>query len=662
MAFWVWVVAAIVVGLILFELFSWIRRRVSPPAELPEAEAEPVDTSGAELVRANMKIAVLESRLEEADMKYEEERAALQEQHRKQLTHTEAAYQRQMVALSERLAANGIGDWRVAVKRERAKKKAAGERYPVPIAAKVAAWKATHLEGTPEVETTVFENENPSSPDNGQAGDAPDPSLETPSGEMVEAQDLAAGLPAFEPEEDTAEFEQPYLPDVDDPGETWVLLEQENVPLKGGTNHHLEETGRDGENDPLDPDAWLPDHHQDVLDQITVLDESAESSRPEAPGEEREEKAMAFEELSDFENRWPDLEDQAMQRVMTRRLGLEMDADYLEDEEFLYETGNTAHAPEQEALSAEAVEDITGAHNSPADPLHEPAGHIENETPYWTAVSQSEEISDESHGSPESGDASDPWNEMAFAAAPAAYESSGTAGSEGEPPAPETSFFEESAHDYGESDVEQSASDWPNGYVTGEEAAIAATVAAILSRAPASIGQDEAYPDPYTPAETGGQDVPDTAVTGAEIAPANGSEQEQDPPSFVWERKPVSWEAQYYDNTRLADEPVVVRQDQEIEFDWRDRAPVEGLQPRAFSVRWSSVLPLDEGHYRFTVGAPDGLRLWLNGRLVISAWYDQSEQLYQRDFSWRGGSIDVCLEHYENGGDAKAFFTWDRIA
>lgn len=661
MAFWFWVVAAIVVGLILFELFSWIRRKVSPPAELPEAEAEPVDTSGAELARAKMKIAVLESRLEEAELKYEEERAALQEQHRKQLANTEAAYQRQMVTLSERLAANGIGDWRVAVKREKAKKQAAGERYPVPMAAKVAAWKATHLEGIPEVETAVYKNRTSSSPDNGHTNDEPDPSLETPSEEMAEAQDLAAGL-AFDAVDDAAEFEQPYMPDDDDPGETWVLLEQENEALNGGTNHHLEETGQGDDGDPLDPAVWLPDSDQDVLDQITVLDEPAEISQLEAADEEREDTVVESEELSDFENRWPDLEDQAMQRVMNRRLGLEMDADYLEDEEFLYETGNTAHAPEQQALSAEAVQDITGEDNWPADPLDEPSGDIDNETPSWSGVSQSEELSGESQSSPESADDSNLQNEMAFAAAPAAHEISGTAGSDELHPASEPDLFEDSAHAYGESDVEQSGSDWPDGDVSGQEAAIAATVAAILSAAPGETDQDEAYADLDTPAETDGQDVPETAEAGAETAPANGSEQDQDPLPFVWERKPVSWEAQYYDNTRLADEPVVVCQDQEIDFDWRDRAPVEGLQPRAFSVRWSGVLPLDAGHYRFTVGAPDGLRLWLNGRLVISAWYDQSEQLYQRDFAWRGGSIDVCLEHYENGGDAKAFFTWDRIA
>jgi hypothetical protein len=144
--------------------------------------------------------------------------------------------------------------------------------------------------------------------------------------------------------------------------------------------------------------------------------------------------------------------------------------------------------------------------------------------------------------------------------------------------------------------------------------------------------------------------------------PEDVIEEDAEEAAFAWEREPVKWQAEYYNNRTLAEKPVIVRQEDDIDFEWLDKPPAKGIDPHTFSVRWSGTLSLDPGQYRFLASAPDGLRLWLNDRLVISAWYDQSEQTYQRDFAWPGGAIDVRLEHYENGGNAKAYLTWDRIA
>lgn len=614
MAFWIWVVALSVIGLMIYELVYRIKRRKNPPSLEQEADRELADETQAELARANMKIAMLESRLAEADAAQEEqeqEKAALLEQHRQQLKQTEEAYQRQMVTLSERLAANNKGDWRVAVAREKEQQREASERYEVRMAAEVAAWKETNLAEAPLAQT---------------AGNRD-----------------STGTPDLDPAEISTEID-----DAAASAEAWPQDEQDNMPTNGAANNGLNDTSEGGHDDPLDSAVWQSDRDQELLDQIALLDDAtafaaSEPAAEEPVGETAEEAGIhdnlpvddysaddpqvadlseqtdataadagyeihdsdfelaveahrettgASEEPSQLENRWPDLEEQAMQRVMARRLASEMDADYLDDEEFLKEMGIEQQAPPQEARAA--------------DEAQETAGQINGEPPYWTEASQGAELEGEGQDSPSPEIVDHFWEEMVFAGAAEARESG--------------------------------------------------------AAAPEEIDQDEAYPDQDTLVEEAVQDVPETAVTGALDGSQNDLQDEQDRPTVEWDRQPVLWQAEYYDNTTLADEPAIVRQDQEIDFQWGDIAPVDGVQPRAFSVRWSSRLPLSEGQYRFTVSAPDGTRLWLNDRLAISAWYDQSEQIYQRDFAWRGGPIDVCLEHYENGGEAKAFFSWDRIA
>ena len=635
MAFWIWVVALSVIGLMVYELVYRIKRRNNPPSEEPDGEL--VDETQAELARANMKIAMLESRLAEAHAAQEEqeqEKAALLVQHRQQLKKTEEAYQRQMVTLSERLAANNKGDWRIAVAREKEQQRVANERYEVRMAAEVAAWKATNLAEAPLAQT---------------AG----------NGENIDT-------PGLDPAEISAEFEDTASAGTDVSEESWLQDEQIEVPTNGAASNEIDDSSESDHDDPLDSAVWQTDHDQELLDQIALLDDAAafadaEPAAREPEGEREEtavvhenslvddysaddpqvadrsehtdataldagdevhdsdsemaaeadaaahhEKAGSPEEPSQLENRWPDLEEQAMQRVMARRLASEMDADYLDDEEFLKEMGIEQQSPPQDALAADEAQDMTSADNWPRESMHETAGQINGEPPFWAEASPGEELASEEQGSSSPEIADHFWEEMVFAGAAEARESG--------------------------------------------------------AAAPEEIDQDEAYSDQQTLVEKAVQDVPQTAVSGARDDSQNDPQGEQDRPSVEWDRQPVLWQAEYYDNTTLTDEPVIVRQDPEIDFQWGDLAPVDGVQPGAFSVRWSGRLPLIEGQYRFTVSAPDGMRLWLNDRLAISAWYDQSEQIYQRDFAWRGGSIDVCLEHYENGGEAKAFFSWDRLA
>lgn len=119
------------------------------------------------------------------------------------------------------------------------------------------------------------------------------------------------------------------------------------------------------------------------------------------------------------------------------------------------------------------------------------------------------------------------------------------------------------------------------------------------------------------------------------------------------------WRGEYFNNRSLSGPPVLVRDDAEVNFNWGSGSPAPGLvNADNFSVRWSRNLNLSPGNYRFYLTVDDGARLFINGHLLIDAWYDQSPTPYTGDIYLPGGSISAQLEYYEHGGGAVAQLSW----
>jgi len=87
--------------------------------------------------------------------------------------------------------------------------------------------------------------------------------------------------------------------------------------------------------------------------------------------------------------------------------------------------------------------------------------------------------------------------------------------------------------------------------------------------------------------------------------------------------------ASYYPNQALTGAAPLTRTDPTVEFDWGFGTPDSTIiNARPFSVRWSGFLfPQHTESYTFYVRAGDGVRLWVNGTLVIDPvnvqWKDQ---------------------------------------
>ncbi len=124
-----------------------------------------------------------------------------------------------------------------------------------------------------------------------------------------------------------------------------------------------------------------------------------------------------------------------------------------------------------------------------------------------------------------------------------------------------------------------------------------------------------------------------------------------------------NWRGEFFNNTWLGGQPVLVRDDQAIDFDWGGGAPEWNIVGAdKFSARWTRNLSLNSGRYRFTVTADDGVRLWVNGQLLIDQWHDAAATFYSQEIDLAGGSVPVKMEYYENTGGAVAKLTWLRVS
>ncbi|MCD6520463.1 MAG: hypothetical protein J7M05_11135 [Anaerolineae bacterium] len=135
--------------------------------------------------------------------------------------------------------------------------------------------------------------------------------------------------------------------------------------------------------------------------------------------------------------------------------------------------------------------------------------------------------------------------------------------------------------------------------------------------------------------------------------------------SLDWQKispSPTSWLGEYYANKELSGEPLFRRYDEAIDFDWGHASPGGDLPSDRFSVRWSKEAKFKKGVYEFTITTDDGMRLYVDGKLLLDAWRDQAAKTYSALLELSEGSHKVVVEFYENHGRAVARAAWKRVA
>lgn len=151
-----------------------------------------------------------------------------------------------------------------------------------------------------------------------------------------------------------------------------------------------------------------------------------------------------------------------------------------------------------------------------------------------------------------------------------------------------------------------------------------------------------------------------TSIPSAATVPSTQSSTPSAPP--ITPATPVNTTgllAQYYEGLDLTNLRQT-RVDATVNFNWGDSAPDPTLPIDGFSVRWSGqILAPSSEVYTFYTNSDDGVRLWINGQLMIDNWTNHAPTENSGMIPLIAGQYyDIRMEYYEAGGGAISQLLW----
>lgn len=118
------------------------------------------------------------------------------------------------------------------------------------------------------------------------------------------------------------------------------------------------------------------------------------------------------------------------------------------------------------------------------------------------------------------------------------------------------------------------------------------------------------------------------------------------------------WSASYFNNPDLQGEPVLTREEAKIDYLWQDGSPDPLVQADNFSARWSKVEYFAGGRYKFTTATDDGVRLFVDGQVLIDH-FEGNNAAFSGEINLTPGMHEIVMEYFEGSGLANARLEWD---
>ncbi len=106
--------------------------------------------------------------------------------------------------------------------------------------------------------------------------------------------------------------------------------------------------------------------------------------------------------------------------------------------------------------------------------------------------------------------------------------------------------------------------------------------------------------------------------------------------------------------------PTLDRKDAVVNFNWGNGSPDPKISSDTFTARWTgAVQPQFNETYTFYTTTDDGVRLWVNGQLLIDQWVDQGPTEWSGSISLIAQQrYNIQMDYYENAGGAVATLSW----
>ena len=113
--------------------------------------------------------------------------------------------------------------------------------------------------------------------------------------------------------------------------------------------------------------------------------------------------------------------------------------------------------------------------------------------------------------------------------------------------------------------------------------------------------------------------------------------------------------------------PKVTRTDATVNFNWGSGSPAKSISRDTYAARWTGqVEPRFTDDYQFIAHADDGVRLWINGNLVIGGGANDTWRINWGDLTGpavrlqAGTKYNIQLDYFENTQNALMRLDWRR--
>lgn len=119
--------------------------------------------------------------------------------------------------------------------------------------------------------------------------------------------------------------------------------------------------------------------------------------------------------------------------------------------------------------------------------------------------------------------------------------------------------------------------------------------------------------------------------------------------------------AEYFNNAEFKGEPVLVRTDPNVDFNWGPQSPGSGVNEDNFSVRWTGKLTATEsGKYTLGWRSNGPVRIFVDGELYLEESVNKRTRNVLKNFDFIAGrSYDIRVEYQENANQfASAKLVW----
>lgn len=126
---------------------------------------------------------------------------------------------------------------------------------------------------------------------------------------------------------------------------------------------------------------------------------------------------------------------------------------------------------------------------------------------------------------------------------------------------------------------------------------------------------------------------------------------------------PNAWRGEFFANDWLAGPVLHVENvpDLFLNRSWSGQ-PAATIPANHFTSRWMRYVNFPTaGRYRFTIRADDGVRFWVDDRLVVESWQPQSPTR-EVTVELSAGYHKLLIEHWDRDGGATLALEWARVA